>query len=192
MVVLFVFPPIYILAIILNTILFTPDQTVYGLSRYLIPIYIILLIFICALLSVYWKRRELFPKILILFLCLVSLQIYFEEFVDILEKQPRLYRQYTDRNHDCGDEIRAIVNSQPENSIYTNNCEYFFFTTGRQCRHLPSDGNLSQPNSEIYQAVKAGGWVAFSEEFGTNPPGIDYFLGSLERFDSACYFDFYR
>jgi hypothetical protein len=192
MVVLFVFPPIYILAIILNTILFTPDQTVYGLSRYLIPIYIILLIFICALLSVYWKRRELFPKILILFLCLVSLQIYFEEFVDVLEKQPRLYRQYTDRNHDCGDEIRAIVNSQPENSIYTNNCEYFFFTTGRQCRHLPSDGNLSQPNSEIYQAVKAGDWVAFSEEFGTNPPGIDYFLGSLERFDSACYFDFYR
>lgn len=192
MIILFVSLPIYILAIILNTIILTPEQTISGLSRYMIPVYILLLILICTLLSIYWKRPMLFPKIVILFMCLVGLQTYFEEFTSILEAQPRLYRQYTDRNADCGDDIRAIVNTNPERTFYTNNCEYFFFTTGQRCRYLPFDKSLYHSGDAIYQAVEAGSWVAFTEDFGTDPPGAHYFLRSLERFDSACYFDFYR
>lgn len=192
MILLLVSIPIYILAIILNTIILTPEQTVSGLSRYMIPVFIITLILIFTLMSIYWKRPQLLPKIIILFLCLVSLQIYFEEFTAILEEQPGLYRQYTDRNNDCGDEIRVIVTSHPERGFYTNNCEYFFYTTGELCRYLPSDGSLYQPDSIVSKALESGDWVAFTEDFGTNPPGAKYFLRSLEQFDSACYFDFYR
>lgn len=184
--------PLYFSIIVLNTILFTPNQTVYGLTRYMIPILLLLLILISKILSVYWKQPYLFSKIIILFIILVGLQLYFVDFSMILQEQPFGYRQYTDRQNQCGDEVSTIVSTIPDVTFFTNNCEYFYFMTGQQCRHMIFDTDAYQPGGEIYQALKAGDIIAFTEGFGSNPPGVQPFLQGLDQFASSCYLNFYR
>ncbi len=192
MVALFTSIPIYILAIVLNTIYLTPEQTTSGLSRYMIPIFVLAVIIIARLLSSYWQRPALFPKIFILFILLVSLQLYHHDYSNILEKQPLIYRQYTDRKNECGAKVIEIVQSFPDRSFYSNSCEYFYFLTDRPCRYLPYEKERYQPGGEIYEALKAGDWIVFTEEFGTDPPGVRSLIHNLTHFDSACYLDFYH
>jgi len=191
-IVFFVSIPIYILAIILNTILLTPQQTSFGLSRYLIPIFILLVIIVSKLLSTFWEQPLLFPKIAILFLILISLQLYFIEFSDFVNDPPIHFRHYTDRKIECGTEVVTIIKNYPDVSFYSNSCEYFYFITGQQCKYLTYEDALYQPGGEIYLAVKAGDMIAYTEMFGSSPPGARSFLQDMTLSESACYIDFYR
>ncbi len=187
--------PIYILLIILNTILLTPTQTESGLTRYMLPILLILFILLGKVLNVYWEQPILFTKLIIIFIVLIGAQLYFTDITALLQEQPFGWRQYTDRKNLCGGEVTSVLNAvetTQETSFYTNNCEYFYFMTGLLCKHLPLDESAYQLNSELYQNVESGDMVVFVDEFGTNPPGIEDFLADLTSFDEACYFKFYR
>jgi len=80
----------------------------------------------------------------------------------------------------------------PDTSYYTNSCEYFFFLTGKQCRHLILDESAYEPGGEVYQAVREGSLIAFTPGFGTTPPGIQNYLHDLELIDVECFYEFYR
>ncbi|MEA3327736.1 MAG: hypothetical protein U9R53_10620 [Chloroflexota bacterium] len=184
--------PVYMAAIILNTVFLTADPTVSGLIRYMIPILLLLMILISKLFSTCWRQPLLSHKLVIMFIIMTSLQIYITDATKIIREQPLLYRNYTDRKNQCGDEIAPIINENPEVSIFTNNCEYFYFMTGQRCRILAMDENAYRSDGEIYQAVKNGAIVTMSEGFGSNPPGVQDFLRKLDRFDSGCYLNFYQ
>jgi len=184
--------PIYLTAIILNTVFLSADPTVSGLIRYMIPVLLMLTILISKLLSAYWRQPLLIQKLVILFIIFTSMQIYIKDASKIIQEQPLLYRNYTDRKNQCGDDILTIINENPEAAIFTNNCEYFYFMTGQGCRILTHDENTYHSGGEIYQAVNNGALVAMSEGFGSNPSGVQAFLGELNHFNSGCYLDFYR
>jgi len=187
--------PIYLSLIVFNTILLTPNQTVSGLTRYMVPIVLILFILLGKILNEYWEIPLLLPKLLILFLVLIASLLYFEDFSQLYEKQPFGFREYTDRKNLCGDDLISVIETIEKtgtSSFYTNNCEYFFHLTGHLCQHLPLEETPYQTNGEVYSAVTSGKLVAYVNEFGTNPPGIELFLADLDQFESACFFDFYR
>ena len=190
-IILMLYVPVYLLVIVLNTIIFTPEQTSFGLSRYMLPLLLILLILLGKVLSSFWKQPMLFQKVLILFVVLVGISLYFQDAVDYIQDPPTLFRHYTDRKAECGSEVEAIVQALPEVSFYTNSCEYFFFLTGVRCRHLPLDREAYLPGGEVYQAVENGDIIAYNREFGTTPPGIHKLINNLDLLESACHLEFF-
>ena len=189
---LLMFIPVYISVIVLNTIIFTPVQTPYGLSRYMIPIFLILLIILGKILSTLWKQPLLIQKVIILFLVLVGISLYFEDAKYFVQNPPVLFRNYTDRKTECGEEVEEIVQENSDVSFYTNNCEYFYYLTGVRCRHLPLVEEAFKPGGEVYKAVEEGDFIAYSTSFGSSPSGINILLDNIEFMGSACYFEFYR
>lgn len=190
-IILLLFIPVYLLVIILNTILFTPEQTSFGLSRYMLPLLLILLILLGKVLSSFWKQPMLFQKVMILFVVLVGISLYYQDAVDYLEDPPTLFRHYTDRKAECGSEVEAIVQAHPEVSFYTNSCEYFYYLTGVWCRHLPLYRQAYIMGGEVYQAVENGDIIAYNPEFGTTPTGIQQLINNLDLLKSACYLEFF-
>jgi hypothetical protein len=187
--------PVYLLLLILNTILLTPGQTQYGLSRYMIPVLLFLSILLGKILTAYWEKNLIFPKLAIVFLILAIAPFYYLDFAALLREQPPSFRQYNARKAECGDELTAIIDSIEDSgdpSYYTNNCEYFYYMTGIPCRHLPLEAEAYQNNGEVYQAIVSGDLIAYAVNFGTNPPGVKPFLEELIRFDTGCYLEFYR
>jgi hypothetical protein len=183
---------IYFSSIILNSMTADPAPTPGGIVRYMIPLFILLIILVAKLLSVYWKKPYLTSKILILFIALVGLHLYQVDFIDLINQPPLAYRHYTFRKNMCNDEVLDILASISTTTYYTNNCEYFYFMTNQQCYPLTFDQTAYEPGGEVYQALEQGSVIANSEGFGSNPPGIQKFLNQLHNFDSACYLTFYR
>jgi hypothetical protein len=178
--------------IVLNTIIFTPVQTSGGLSRYMIPVFLFLLIVLGKVLSTFWKQPMLFHKVMILFVLLVGISMYYQDAKDYLQDPPTLFRHYTDRKTECGAEVKEIVQENLEVSFYTNNCEYFYYLTGVRCRHLPLVEEAFKPGGEVYSAVEQGNIIVYSPGFGSSPTGIHVLLDNIEFMGSACYFEFYR
>jgi len=187
--------PVYLLLLVLNTVLLTPGQTQYGLSRYMIPVLLLLSILLGKIFTAYWSKSFIFPKLAIVFLILAVAPFYYLDFAALLREQPPSFRQYNARQAECGDELKAIIESikaSGEPSYYTNNCEYFYYMTGIRCIHLPLEAEAYQTDGEVYHAVKSGDVIAYAINFGTNPSGIRPFLEELDRFDTGCYLEFYR
>ncbi len=184
--------PAYIAVIVLNTILFTPNQTEPGLSRYMIPVLLILLILLGKILSDYWQKPALFHKLMIVFVLLVSLQFYYTDTFDFIKEPPLTFRNYTDRKIECGAELDQFISQLPQVSFLTNNCEYFYFMTGKPCQHLRLYESAYQPGGENYQSLQEGNIIAYTLGFGTKPPDIDAFLANLEDLGYSCYFEFYQ
>ena len=183
---------VYFSSIIINAILAVQTPTEGGLIRYMIPLLILMVILISKLFSFYWKQPFIFQKIVIVFILLVGLQLYYGEYVGMLREQPIAYRHYTDRKNECGDAVNELISTLPDVAFYTNNCEYFYFMTGERCLNLAFNQAAYQPSGEIHQAMQSGAMIAFSEGFGSNPIGIEVFLGDLTRIDTVCYLSFYR
>ncbi len=184
--------PLYLTAVILNTVFLTADPTPSGLIRYMIPLLILLIILISKLFSDFWRQPFFFQRLIILFVVMTSLQIYITDARKIIRDQPVLYRNYTDRKNQCGDEALQIIDQLPEKSYYTNNCEYFYFMTGLQCHNLVREVGAYAAGGETFQAVKDGAFVTLSDGFGTELPVAQAFIEQLEYFDSGCYLNFYR
>jgi hypothetical protein len=184
--------PIYLAVIVLNTVLFTPNQTLSGLTRYMIPVLLTVIILLAKLLSDYWRIPLVFPKVIILFITLVFFLNYYNDAAAFMNQPSPYFRHYTDRKLECGDEVLRIIEELPDTSYYTNSCEYFFFLTGKQCRHLILDESAYEPGGEVYQAVREGSLIAFTPGFGTTPPGIQNYLHDLELIDVECFYEFYR
>lgn len=183
---------IYFTSIILNSMTADPPPTPGGIVRYMIPLFILLIVLTAKLLSVYWKNPFLSSKILILFIVLVGLHRYHVDFIDLINQPPLTYHHYTYRKNMCNDEVFDILASTSTTSYYTNNCEYFYFMTNQQCYPLTFDQTAYEPGGDVYQALEQGSVIAISEGFGSNPPEIIKFLNELHSFDSACYLTFYR
>jgi hypothetical protein len=183
---------IYFSSIILNSMTADPPPTPGGIVRYMIPLFILLIILVAKLLSFYWKKPYLSSKTLIIFIVLVGLHLYHVDFIDLINQPPLAYRHYTFRKNICHDEVLDVLATTSTATYYTNNCEYFYFMTNQQCYPLTFDQTAYEPGGDVYQAMEQGSVIAISEGFGSNPPGIQKFLNQLNNFDSACYLTFYR
>jgi hypothetical protein len=188
---LFISIPVYLAVIVLNTVLFTPNQTEYGLTRYMIPVMLILWILLGKILSVYWQPRVLSPKLMILFLLLVGLSLYYPDTMDAIESPPDYALQYTDRKLECGAELDVLMAELPDTHFLTNNCEYFFFMTGVPCQHLNLEAEAYLDDGAVTQALQKGSIIAYTRGFGTQPPGIRAYLGKLDPLGEACFLNFY-
>lgn len=183
---------LYFGSILVNAIIASVIPTAGGFVRYMIPIFILLVILLSILISFYWRRAYLFPKIIILFFVLVGFVLYYGDYVALMREQPLAYRNYTDRKNECGEDVQKLISSMPNQAFFTNNCEYFYFMTGTQCHQLSFDQSDYEPGGSIYQSIRSGGVVSLSEGFGSSPHGVESLLVQLERFDSVCYLSFYR
>ncbi|MCB2209485.1 hypothetical protein KQH62_01210 [bacterium] len=188
---LFIGIPIYLAVIVLNTVLFTPNQTISGLTRYMIPVILILWILLGKVLSAYWQPRLLFPKVLILFLLLVGISLYYPDTIDTVESPHDYALHYTDRKNECGVELDALMAELPDTHFLTNSCEYFFFMTGQRCQHLSLDADAYLEDGAVTQALREGSIIAYTWGFGTEPPGISTYLSELNPLGEACFFNFY-
>ncbi|MDY6872428.1 MAG: hypothetical protein SVR81_00460 [Chloroflexota bacterium] len=188
---LFISIPVYLAVIVLNTVLFTPIQTVSGLNRYMIPVMMILWILLGKVLSAYWQLRLLFPKLMILFFLLVGISLYYPDAIDTIESPADYALHYTDRKTECGAELNALMAELPDTHFLTNNCEYFFFMTGKLCQHLSLDANAYLEDGVVTQALREGGIIAYTWGFGSNPPGISDYLTELNPLGEACFLNFY-
>lgn len=189
---LVIFILLYILMIILNVVIFTPDQTVSGLSRYTIPLYpagIILSTFLFS--RVLWQKRCYLPRILIFILLIVLLRLYVFDFYAFNQKQPVHFRAYTDVKTECEENLGIFETITDGNDIYSNNCDFIFYASGQACRHLPLDPEAYQENSPLIQEIKNGGIVAVMNAYGSNPP-IKNLLEQMEFIDFECMISFYR
>lgn len=184
--------PVYLAVIVLNTVLFTPGQTQYGLTRYMIPLLMMVLILIGKLGHRYWNQSFLFPRIMILFIVLVGMQLYIADVSENYWEPQFGFREYTDRKNQCQADVLAIVEQFPDQSFYTNNCEYFYYLTGRTCRHLTLTADAYTKDGEIYQAVEQGSLIAYASGFGTTPPGIWRLTKDLTVLGQGCYLRFYQ
>lgn len=182
---------IYFGSIILNSMTAVPVPTAGGIIRYMIPLLFLLIIIVGKLFHVYWNQPVLFSKLVILFITLESLQLYHGELLDLFQRTPIVYRHYTDRKNDCGNEVLEVVGELPDVEFYSNRCEYFYFLTGKQCHPLSFDRETYSPGGRIYQATRSGDVIAFTRGFGSDPPGIRRFLSDLDLINSACYISFF-
>jgi hypothetical protein len=188
---LFISIPVYLAVIVLNTVLFTPNQTVPGLTRYMIPVMLILWIILGKILSAYWQPHLLFPKLMILFLLLVGISLYYPDTMDAIESPSDYALQYTDRKLECGAELDVLMAGLPDTHFLTNNCEYFFFMTGVPCQHLSLEADAYLDDGAVTEALQKGSIIAYTQGFGTQPPGIRAYLGKLDPLGEACFLNFY-
>jgi hypothetical protein len=188
-----IFMGAYLLMIIANVIFMTPIQTDYGLRRYMLPVFLVFILFTTILLvRGIWHRDWLSLKVLIVFTIAVLGLRYVQDAQKIVTQTPPGFREYTDKRLDCEAEINVFEKLPEDHNIYSNNCEYFFFISGRQCLFLSMDVEDYQPGGEIYEDVMQGDWIAYITSSGYEPPGINALLNDLDLVDSGCYLDFYK
>jgi len=190
--ILVIFIILYILMIILNVVIFTPDQTVSGLSRYTIPLYPAGLILTAFLFSkVFWRKSGYLPKILIFVFLVVLLRLYNYDYVAFNQKQPMRFRAYTDVKVECEDNLDIFETITDGNEIYSNNCDFIFFASGQSCHHLPLEPEAYQENSPLVNEIKSGGIVAIMNDYGSDPP-IKDLLEQMAFIDFECMISFYQ
>ncbi len=190
---LIIFSVVYLLTLVANVILLAPEQTEYGLSRYVLPLFTTFAIWLAIVLDQgLWRRKSLFTKIFILFAVIVVLSLNVSESLTFVQKPPLMFREYTDKKIACEADLGIFGDLPSDQNIYTNNCEYFYFLSGHQCLHLSMTAEDYQPGGEIYQDILEGDLIAYSESSGFEPPGLADLLSELEQYQSGCFFSFYR
>jgi hypothetical protein len=183
----------YCLTLVGNVVILAPDQTEYGLTRYMLPLFVIVIIWLAVTLKAgIWRRRKLMNNTAILLFVVLLFTLHGTEAGKFLQDPPWMFREYTDKKAACQEEAGVFDHLPEENAIYTNNCEFFFFLSGQRCLHLSMTTEDFQPGGEIYQDVQNGDVIAYSGTSGFEPPGIAPFLESLELYQTGCYFQFYR
>ena len=106
--------PLNLALIVLNTIFLTPVQTSSGLSRYMIPILVLLFLSLGKILHDYWQASHFAGRVIILFILVLGFIFYYEDTTDFLERGGGTFRIYTDMQNDCGAEVDAFLETQPE------------------------------------------------------------------------------
>lgn len=184
---------LYLVMVVLNVVIFTPEQTVSGLSRYTLSMFPILVIWIASILTKeVWRWRFILPKALIILSVAVLFVFYAMDAVQFVNSPPLRMRAYTDIVSNCEDDL-DVFEGLPENAdIYTNNCEFVHFASGLRCYHLPQTPESFEPGGEVYEDVANGDIILYMQDYGFDPPGINVLLDDLEFFRSGCLIHFYR
>lgn len=184
---------VYVIMIVLNVVIFTPQQTISGLTRYTIPLFPILLFVIIMLISgEVWPKKALLPKILIMAMVLILFRVYWAEDITFLKHQPTHFRAYTDIILDCKEDLGRVTNLPENSEIYSNNCEFIYYATGMQCHHLLFDPEAYQEDGEIYDAIQQGNILAWMLDYGSTPPGVEDLVIKLDNYDYGCMINFYE
>jgi hypothetical protein len=157
----------------------------------MIPVMMILWIILGKALSAYWQPSALSSKLMILFVLLVGISLYYPDTIKFVESPPDYLLQYTDRKAKCGAELDDLMAKLPDTHFLTNNCEYFFFMTGKTCQHLSLEADAYLEDGAVTQALRGGSIIAYTWGFGTEPPGISTYLSELNPLGEACFFNFY-
>lgn len=187
----FISIPIYLAVIVLNTIFLTPMQTISGLSRYMIPILVLLFLGLGKVLHDYWQASHFAGRIVLLFVLVLAFGFYYEDALDFVERDGGTFRIYTDMKNECGEEVDAFLETQPEADFVTNNCEYFYFVTGIPCNYMSTDDADYLPGGSISQILQDGTILAYVPGFGTQTESLTSLVSSLEPIGEACKFEFY-
>jgi len=183
--------PAYLALIILNTIFLTPVQTISGLSRYMIPLLIILFIVLGKVLHDYWQVSPFIARIMLLFILALGFNFYLQDTTDFVESPSDFFHQYTDMKNDCGSEVDAFLQTLPDAEFITNNCEYFYFMTGIPCNYLSTEEADYLPDGAVSQTLWNGTVLAYVPVSGTQTESISTLITTLDLFDEACHFQFY-
>jgi len=183
----------YIVMIVLNVVIFTPEQTVSGLSRYTLSLFPIVAIWVASMLTKeVWRRNVILPKALIGLSLAILFSYYVTDAVQFVQSPPKRMRGYTDIVSNCEEELNVFEGLPEDTDIYTNNCEFVHFASGLRCYHLPQTPESFEPDGEVYQDVANGDIILYMQNFGFDPPGIYALLDDLEIFRSGCLITFYR
>jgi len=184
---------LYIVMIVLNVVIFTPEQTISGLSRYTLSLFPILVIWTASMLTnEVWRWKFILPKAIIIVSVAVLFVFYVMDAAQFVQSPPIRMRGYTDIVSDCEDKL-DLFDGLPENAdIYTNNCEFVHFASGLRCYHLPQTPESFEPGGEVYEDVANGDIILYMQDYGFDPPGIDVLLDDLTIFRSGCLINFYR
>ena len=183
--------PVYLALIILNTIFLTPVQTTPGLSRYMIPLLIILFIALGKILHDYWQASPFIARIMLLFILVLGFKFYLQDTIDFVESPGDFFHQYTDLKNDCGSEVNSYLQTLPDADFITNNCEYFYFMTGIPCNYLSNDQADYLPDGAVSQTLQNGTILAYAPGFGTQTESLSNLITTLELTGEACHFRFY-
>ena len=184
---------LYIVMIVLNVVIFTPEQTISGLSRYTLSLFPLLVIWIASMLTnEVWRWNFILPKVLIIVSVAGLFAFYVMDAAQFVKSPPIRMRGYTDIVSNCEEEL-DLFDGLPENAdIYTNNCEFVHFASGLRCYHLPQTPDSFVPGGEVYEDVVNGDIILYMQDYGFDPPGIDVLLDDLTIFRSGCLINFYR
>ncbi|MBG0786665.1 MAG: hypothetical protein H0S79_16330 [Anaerolineaceae bacterium] len=183
--------PAYLVLIILNTIFLTPLQTESGLSRYMIPILVLLFLSLGKILHDYWQASPFAGRLIMLFILVLLFSLYVSDTRDFVEKPAPFFRQYTDIRNECGEEVSAFIKTVPDADFVTNNCEFFYYMTGIPCNYLSTDDGDYWPGGSIYQILQEGTILAYSPSSGIQSESLSYLLSTLEPIESVCHMEFF-
>ncbi len=193
----FLYILIYMVMIVLNIVILTPEQSLQDIRRFMLPLFPVYAILAASLIRhASWKKHR--PANMaaikaVIFVCLVVLlRLYLFDFTHYLQSPPTNARGYTDINTACQNELDVFENIPTDANIYTNNCEFLFFTSGYRCIHLPQEPEAFQAGGDVFEAVREGDIIAYMISYGFEPPGIDPFLERLEMYQYGCMLKFYR
>lgn len=188
-----VFIALYFVMIILNVVIFTPGQTVSGLSRYTLPLYPVFMIFAAIVLSRFVWTKKIYPiNLSIIILAAVLLHLSIIDYLDFNRNIPTRFRAYTDIITQCEENL-DVFDKLPENAeIYSNNCDFVFYASGISCNHLPLGYESYYLGSELFNTIKDGNIVAVMDTYGSTPVNLNVLLENLESIDHQCMITFYQ
>ena len=190
-IVLLISIPAYLALIVLNTIFLTPQQTIPGLSRYMLPYVIILFIALGKILHDYWQASPFLARIALLFVLVQAFSFYMQDTIDFVEKPNDFLLQYTNLKNDCGTDMETFLQTLPDAEFTTNNCEYFYFVTGIPCNYLSMEDTDYLPDGTVNQILQSGTILAYAPGFGNQSESLTNLIPTLQPVDTVCHLEFY-
>lgn len=179
--------------IVLNLVIFTPDQTISGLSRYTLSLLPIQVFWIASLITrEVWRWHFLLPKALMIVSVIVLGRFYDGTAIQFIDSPSTPMRAYTDIVSNCEQDLGTSTELLENADLYTNNCEFVHIASGLRCYHLSRTPESFEPEGEVYEDVVNGDIIPYMQEYGFDPPGINELLDDLEVFRSGFLIDFYR
>jgi hypothetical protein len=179
--------------IILNVVIFTPGQTVSGLSRYTLPLYPVFMIFAAIVLSRFvWTKKSYPINLLIIILAAILLHLSIIDYLDFNHNIPTRFRAYTDIITECEENLDVFDKLPEDAEIYSNNCDFVFYASGISCNHLPLGYESYYLGSELFNTIKDGNIVAVMDAYGSTPVNLNVLLENLEPIDHQCMITFYQ
>lgn len=188
-----IFITLYFVMIILNVVIFTPDQTISGLSRYTLPLYPVFMIFAAIVLSRFVWSKKIYPiNLLVTILLVILIQLSILEYLDFNRNVPKNFRAYTDIITTCKDNLDVFENLPDDAEIYSNNCDFVYYASGISCNHLPLGYESYHEGSELFKTIENGNIVAIMDEYGGTPVNLNVLIKNLDPIDHQCMITFYK
>ncbi len=148
--VLILFIPAYMFLLLFNTAFLDASTSVGGARRYLIPVFVMVVILIVAVLyDALWRRKSSWVAWSILLLAFVLIGFHAYETAQII-REPGYIFGYLDNKRSWGDEVAALAEFNPDRAFIANDVEHFYYLSGYPAYAfpIPYDQYTQQPRDD--------------------------------------------